>query len=108
MLRRAVRARDLAVGDVAHQDVLEGELRLARDRTAPCALHELLLLQRMETVLVDAERTEPEHLPQHRSDLQYRLLLRRERVEARGDDALHALGEILRAAALARPADVLR
>ena len=45
---RPLGARDLAVRDIANEDVLERELRLAGDRAAPRALHELLLLQRVQ------------------------------------------------------------
>ena len=66
---RPLGARNLPVGDVAHQDVLERELRLAGDRTAPRALQELLLLQRVQALLTDTERPEPEHLAKHRGVL---------------------------------------
>ena len=70
MFLRPLGARNLPVRDIADQDVLERELRLAVDRAAPRALHELLLLQRMQLLLADTERAEPEHLADHRRVLQ--------------------------------------
>ncbi len=71
--------------------MLERELRLALDRAATRALHEFLLLERMQLLLRRPESTEPEHLSDHRRVLQQRLLLERERVESRGDDPLDGL-----------------
>src|SRR5690348_5287207 len=73
---------DLSVRDVTDEDVLERILRLALDRAATGTLHELLLPQNVELLLRRPERSEPEDLSDHRSVLQQRLLLRRERVEA--------------------------
>ena len=82
----------------------------ARHRASPCPLHELLALERVESLVRAAsgpaaepgERCAPEHLPEHRGVLEQRLLLGRQRVEARGDDALHALRQ--RRARRQRPA----
>ena len=104
---RPLGARNLPVRDVAHQDVLERELRLTGDRAAPRALHELLLLQRVQALLADTERPEPEHLAQHRGVLQRRLLLRRQPVQARGDDPLHGLRQVDGGPALGQHAHVL-
>ena len=41
----ARRARDLAIGDVADQEVAECVLALTLDRRTPCALDELLALE---------------------------------------------------------------
>ena len=107
VLLRPLGARNLPVRDVAHQDMLERELRLAGDRAAPRALHELLLLQRVQALLADTERAEPEHLAQHRGVLQHRLLLRRQPIQARGDDPLHGLRQVDGGSALGQHAHVL-
>src|SRR5438067_9654865 len=100
VLLRAISARDLAVRDVADERVLEGELALAGDRRATGALDELLALERVqssfERSFAAANRyqpAEPEHLADYRRILEQRLLHRRKRVEPRGDDPLHVLGE---------------
>ena len=72
----------------------EGVLRFPRDRGAAITTHELLALERVEGVVVGAgQRTRPEDLADHRGVLQERLLLRRETVDPRCDEALHRLGE---------------
>ena len=104
---RPLRARNLPVRDIANEDVLERELRLAGNRASPRALHELLLLQRVQTLLADTERPEPEDLAEHRGVLQRRLLLRGQPVEARGDDPLHGLRQVDGGSALGKHAHVL-
>ena len=47
MLARAIRSRDLSIGDVADEHVLERVLDLTFDGAAPRALHQLLLAERM-------------------------------------------------------------
>ena len=94
VLLRPLRARDLAVGDVADERVEEGVLRLAGDRGAAVAADELLPLERVQDALVRArQRARPEDLADHRRVLQERLLLRREPVDPRRDQALHRLGQ---------------
>jgi len=51
VLLRAGGARDLAVGDVADEQVPEGVLRLVGDRGPPRPLHEILPLKRMQALL---------------------------------------------------------
>lgn len=51
VLRRACRARDLAVGDVAKKNTPEHVLRLACDGGAPGLLHELLPLEAVQQLL---------------------------------------------------------
>ena len=74
VLTRALRTRDLPIGDVAYQQVPEPVLDLTLDRAAASALHELLLRQRMELLLGCSQRTEPEHLADNSRVLQERLL----------------------------------
>src|SRR5437764_9193648 len=93
MLLRTVRPRNLPVRDVTDEEMLERVLGLTLHGTPTRPLHELLLLQRMELLLGRAERAEPEHLSDHGRVLQQRLLPRRERIEARGDDSLDGLGQ---------------
>ena len=99
MLVGTLGPRDLPVRDVADEDVLERELRLARHGGTSCALHEFLPLERVEALLeiptsvFSRERAEPEDLADHSRVLQQRLLLGLQRVEPRGDDALHRLGQ---------------
>jgi hypothetical protein len=61
----------------------------------------------MELLLGRAKPAEPEHLPHHGRVLQQRLLGRRQRVESRGDDALHRLRQVLGAATLGEHAHIL-
>ena len=93
--------RDLGVGDVADEDVPEDEGGLAGHGRPALAADVLLALQ-PEEALLDlvaraaahrGQRPDPEDLPDNRRALQERLLLRRQRVEARGDDSLDGLGQ---------------
>jgi hypothetical protein len=99
--------RDLAIGDVADEQVTERELSLARNRRAASALDELLALEPVQDFLLAAHSAEPEDLSDHRRDVDERFLLRRERVEPRGDDPLQALGDGIALAALVEHPRVL-
>ncbi len=76
------RARDLAVRDVADEDVPERVLHLAGHRSAPLAPDQLLALERMQHLLGLPPRrvadrgdgTEPEDLPDHGGLVEERLL----------------------------------
>ena len=93
------RSRDLAVGDIADEQVQEGVLALALDRRTPLAADELLARQRMQALLDGGpiapvhlrDRPRPEDLAEDRGILQQRLLLRLEAVEPGGDDSLDGL-----------------
>ena len=99
MLPGPHRARDLPVGDVPYQHVAEAVLRLAPHRRSAGALHELLPLQRVQELfglptgdaVAVRNRAEPEHLADDGGVLQETLLLLRQGVEPRRDDALHRL-----------------
>src|SRR5207244_11048785 len=90
----AGRARDLAVSDVADQEMPERVLGLARDRSTPLAPDEFLSGQATKSVLDlrfgdTADRREcarPEHLAEHGGVLQQRLLLGGQRVQTSRDD----------------------
>ena len=100
--------RDLAVGDVAHKNVPEGELRLGGNRRAPFSAHELLTLERVESgfdllALAPAHLSQcaaPEHLADDRGVLQELLLIAGEPVQPSGDNPLHALRHVVEHAAL--------
>ncbi len=109
MLLHSARAGDLSVGDVAHEQMLERILRLARNGGPAVAADELLPFERVQNVLVRAaDGARPEDLAEHGSVLHEGLLLRRERVDARGNESLQRLrqGE-LTAGALGEHARVL-
>jgi hypothetical protein len=97
----ARRAGDLAVGDVAHEEVPEGVLLLPADRRAALAPDELLALEGVQRrlhlrplpAIEHADRPKPEHLAEHGRVLEQLLLCERETVDARRDDALHVLGQ---------------
>src|SRR5215218_6751852 len=80
--RRTLRARDLAVRNVAHEQVPERELVVALDGGALPATDELLARERVERrlgpftrALADrADRAAPEDLPEHRGVLEQALL----------------------------------
>ena len=99
VLARAPRARDLLVGDVPHQRVGEGVLRLAQHDRVALPPQQLLSLQLVQHVLRRpalplpdlGQRAEPERAADHRRVLQQQLLIRGQRVEAGGDDRLHRL-----------------
>ncbi len=97
MLVRALGSRDLLVRDVAYERVPECVLVLARDRAPTLAAHEFLASERVEPRLerpaLASERAQPEDPADHSCVLEELLLVRRQRVEAGGDDALHRLGE---------------
>ncbi len=90
---------NLPVGDVADEHMPDGILRFARHRGAAVAAHELLALERVQLLLRvpgrdpgdRSDRAQPEHLPDNRGSLEQRFLVRLERVEPRGNDALHRL-----------------
>ena len=97
----SLRPCQLGVGDLLDQAVREAQLDLARDARTARAAEELLALE-PEHDLVGlgplalakrAERAEPDRAADHRRVLEQALLLRRERVEAGGDDPLHRLGQ---------------
>ena len=92
-------ARDLGVGDVADEDVPEDERGLAGHGRPALAADELLALE-PEQALLDLvaravahgrQRPDPEDLAHDGRALEECLLLRRQRVEAGGDDALDGL-----------------
>ena len=99
MLRDALGSRNLAISDVANQNVAELVFRLPCDGRAASAPDELSPDKRAE-LLVELlsrhgadrrERTDPKDLSEHCRILEQRLSLDVERVEARCDDALHGL-----------------
>ena len=92
VLLPAREARDLSVGDVAHEHVPERVLRLAPDSRPALAPQDPLAIERVQRVVVRVDRTRPEDLPVDRRVLDDPLLLRRETVEPRGDQPLHRLG----------------
>ena len=93
----AVGARDLRVADVPHEHVPEAVLVLAFHRAGAGGTDELLagqLVQRQLHFMLVAtthfrERARPEHLAQHGSVLKQALAVRRQGVEASGDQRLH-------------------
>jgi hypothetical protein len=95
------RPRHLAVRDVADEHMTERVLRLRGDRREPLAPDEFLALEPVQllldrpTLLVrhGGQRAAPEHLPEHGRILDERLVLRREGVEPRRDDALNVFGQ---------------
>ena len=101
VLRRPAGTRELAVRHVADEDVPEGVLVFVRDRGATLAADELLALERVQPFLDEGSRDGrdvsegacPEDLAEHGCVVEQGLLVRRERVESRGDDALHGLGK---------------
>ena len=115
MLARSDRARDLAVGDIANQEVSEGVLALACDRRAAAASHELLSLERVQQLLrlparqaADRlDRTEPEDLSHDGCVLKQQLLLLGQGVEACRDDPLDGVRQLAEVAALEENAGVL-
>ena len=102
MLLRPCAPRDLAVGDVAEQYVLEGVLRVACDSRSSLAGDEVLSLQSAQPPLrfggVDAcgggDAAKPEDFAVHRCLLKQLLLGAGQRVDSRGDDALHRFREL--------------
>ena len=92
---------ELRVGDIAGQDVPEGVLGLALDRGTPGRTHELLareLPQRLGDLVEVAlahlrDRPGPEDLPDDGGVGEHRLSLRRQGVQARGDQGLDRIGE---------------
>ncbi len=112
VLARAGGTRNLRVGDVAHERVPEGVFRLPLDRAPPCRPHELLpseLVERQLDLVLAAvahrdERTRPEHLAEHRGVLEEALAIRRERVETRCDQGVHALRKLRGLRSLREPA----
>ena len=89
-------ARKLRVRDVAGQDVPEGVLGLALHRGVPGGTHQLLpreLAQRVDhigrvAVTHFRDRAGPKDLADHRRIGEQRLALRRQGVQARGDERL--------------------
>ena len=106
VLVRAVGARNLPVRDVTDERVREGDLGLIFDGGAPLPADETLALERMQRgrrgTLLATECPDPEHLSDDRCIAEEIFLLRRESVEAGGDDALECLRQrkLLRRAAL--------
>jgi hypothetical protein len=96
-----LRPRDLAVGNVAHEQVPERVLALPFHRARPGRADELLagkLMQRqLEFALVPVadlgQRAHPKDLAEHGRVLEQALAVRRERVQAGGDQCLQALGQ---------------
>src|SRR4029077_15977875 len=96
MLLRAWPARDLTVGDVAEQSVLERVLGFAGYRRDLDSLDVVLAFERLqvrfrlpaERCALLHERPQPEHLADYGGFLQQALLFHRQHVETGGDDAL--------------------
>src|SRR5918995_4672012 len=92
-------ARDLAVGHVADEDVVEGVAASAAGRPDVLLADELLAFERREPLANHVprqaaqrdKRSEPEGSADHRRRLKEALLLRRERIQPRRDDALDRL-----------------
>ena len=103
-----------AVGHVADQDVLEGQLALAGQPALRPGREDVLLLQREQGAFEIAalrvgergQRALPERAPHHRGLLHEPALERLQGVQARGEDALHGVGQLagVHAAALGDPA----
>ncbi len=101
MDRAAAVARNLAVGDVANENVAEAILVFVLDRRAPDAREELLSLEDAELALDplpraaadDGKRPGPDDPSDNGGLLEQLFLLGREEVEARSDDAVDRLGE---------------
>src|SRR5437762_1736750 len=89
--------RDLAIGNVAEQHMLEEVMRVAGDRRSSLAGNEVLPLQGAQQPLrlseVDPSRggdtAKPEDLAVHRCLLKQLLLAAGQRVDSRSDDTLH-------------------
>lgn len=100
MLLGPLAARDLAVGDVAHEEMAEGVLGLAFHGAPPLSPDELPVLEVVQLLLHApalssrdrGDGPEPEDLPEHGGGLHERLRLGSEQVEPRSDDALDTLG----------------
>jgi hypothetical protein len=92
-------ARDLAVGNVADEDMLEAKLGLAPHRGLARAAEELAVLERSQAPHDDAprlpghraQRSRPDDPADDSAGVQQRLLLGGERVQPRRDDASHRL-----------------
>ena len=89
------RPQDLAVGHIADQHVRERVLRLPGHQGGPVAADELPALQPVQGLLQlpaagpaaeSGDRTEPEHLPDHRGVLQQPLARRGQQVQPGADD----------------------
>jgi hypothetical protein len=98
-------ARDLRIRHVANQHVQERVLRIALHGGAPLAPDEVLALKCMQLIFEGSvgrtvQRPEPECLSDHRGPLEQRLLVRREHVEPRRDDALEGFRKRFGRAAL--------
>ena len=102
MPARPLRPGDLGVGDIADEQMPERVLALSLHRAHPGRADELLpgqLVQsQLELGLVAAadlgQRAHPEHLPEHGRVLKQALPLRRERVQAGGDQRLQTLRQL--------------
>ena len=115
VLLRSLATRDLPVGHVPEQDVLEGVLRVAGDRRRSFAADEVLPLQRAQvTVCIGGghltrrgDAAEPEHLAVNCRLPEQALLDLRESVEPRRDEALHGFRQLRGRPPLAQHARVL-
>lgn len=93
------RARNLTVRDVTDKQMPERVFIFTSDRGSARPLDEFLSPERVEPFFDGAtidvpergQRPKPEDFPQHRCVLDELLLLPRQSVEARRDDALHRL-----------------
>src|SRR5581483_7401806 len=107
VLTGAFGTRNLAVGDVADEQVPERILVLAGDATRPLAADELLPLELVQAhdesrsvrAVERRERAGPEALPDDGRVLEQGLLRRLEQVEPRRDQPLDRLGDLARGAA---------
>ena len=112
---RSCPPRDLAVGNVAKQHVLEGVLHVSGHRRSRLSAHEVLPFEGAEEPLClgkfDVSRrcdaAGPEDLAVHRCRLKQLFLRRGQRVDSRGDHALHRFRQLTGRAALGKHADVL-
>ena len=101
MLGDSLGPRDLAVGDVSHEDVPEAVLHLSFHRAPPGRPHQLLARQLVQRLLDlmrvpgshGGGRTGPEDLSDHRRVLQELLPLEGQRVEPGRDQRLDRLRE---------------
>ena len=97
----ALAAREAFVGDIAREDVAEGELLLPDHRRADARRDELALLELAEVgierlVVLDegGDGAAPEDAADYGCLLQRVLLARLQQVDARGEDALHRVGKL--------------
>src|SRR6476661_6896868 len=104
----AHRARDLAVRDVTHENVSKCVLVLAGDGGAPLAADQALPLEGVQATLDGFEieprqlgrRAGPEDFSEYGGVLHQTLFIVAQAVEARRDDSLDRLGQLVRRSTL--------